>query len=64
VHAFALRRTTAADADDLLAEVFLAAWRRLDEDPADALPWLLGSPAACSPTAVVVTDAKTLWWQG
>jgi RNA polymerase sigma factor (sigma-70 family) len=41
VRSFARRRTTAADADDLVAEVCLAAWRRLDEIPADALPWLL-----------------------
>ena len=39
---FARRRGAAADADDVVAEVFLAAWRRWDELPADPLPWLLG----------------------
>lgn len=32
-----------ADADDLVAEVFVVAWRRLDDVPADdPVPWLLG----------------------
>lgn len=29
-------------ADDVVAETFLVAWRRLDDVPADALPWLIG----------------------
>ena len=29
-------------ADEIVAETFLVAWRRLDEVPDDALPWLLG----------------------
>lgn len=38
-----VRRRSAADgADDLVAEVFLVAWRRLDTVPEDPLPWLLG----------------------
>lgn len=28
--------------DDVLAETFLVAWRRLDEMPRDARPWLIG----------------------
>ncbi len=40
VHAYARRRTDPATAEDLLAETFLVAWRRLDRVPADALPWL------------------------
>jgi RNA polymerase sigma-70 factor (ECF subfamily) len=39
---FARRRTSPTEAEDVVAEVFLAAWRRLDEVPADPLPWLLG----------------------
>jgi len=39
---FARRRIAAADADDVVADVFLAAWRRWDEVPRDPLPWLLG----------------------
>lgn len=41
VHAYALRRTTAAAADDVVAEVFLVAWRRLHKVPSEPLPWLL-----------------------
>jgi RNA polymerase sigma-70 factor (ECF subfamily) len=36
------RAIQGADADDLVAEVFTVAWRRLDHVPTDdALPWLL-----------------------
>jgi RNA polymerase sigma-70 factor, ECF subfamily len=42
VSAYALRRTTPAEAEDAVAETFLVAWRRLDELPEDAKPWLLG----------------------
>ena len=28
--------------DDVLAETFIVAWRRLDDVPADARPWLIG----------------------
>lgn len=41
VHAYALRRTTAAAADDVVAEVFLVAWRKLHKVPDEPLPWLL-----------------------
>lgn len=41
VHAYALRRSTPATADDVTAEVFLIAWRRLDRVPDEPLPWLL-----------------------
>ena len=40
---YALRRVDEpADAADVVAETFLVAWRRLDDVPADALPWLYG----------------------
>ena len=43
VHAYALRRTDAASAQDAVSETFLTAWRRRDAVPAgDELPWLLG----------------------
>ena len=42
VRAYALRRTAGGAADDVVAEVFLVAWRRLDEIPDDPVPWLLG----------------------
>jgi RNA polymerase sigma-70 factor (ECF subfamily) len=40
--AYARRRTDGATADDVVADVFLTAWRRLDDVPSDPLPWLLG----------------------
>ncbi len=42
VLAYARRRTTQEAADDAVAEVFLIAWRRVDDVPAEPLPWLLG----------------------
>jgi RNA polymerase sigma factor (sigma-70 family) len=42
VHAYARRRSDDQTADEIVAEVFLVAWRRLDSVPADPLPWLLG----------------------
>lgn len=43
VVAYARRRTDHATADDVVAETFLVAWRRLDDVPADRpLPWLYG----------------------
>lgn len=36
------RGADASAADDLVADVFLVVWRRLDDVPADPLPWLLG----------------------
>ena len=41
--AFALRRVPANDAEDVVAETFLVAWRRLESLPAEPLPWLLGT---------------------
>jgi RNA polymerase sigma factor (sigma-70 family) len=42
VLAYARRRTTPASAEDVVAEVFLTAWRRLEEIPPDARIWLFG----------------------
>lgn len=42
VKAYALRRADGADADDVVAEVFVVCWRRLEELPAEELPWLFG----------------------
>ncbi len=41
VLAYAMRRTDSHTAHDVLSETFLVAWRRIDEQPADPLPWLL-----------------------
>lgn len=42
VHAYASRRAGAGSADDVVSEVFAVAWRRIDDVPDPALPWLLG----------------------
>ena len=36
------RGASRSEAEDVVAEVFLVCWRRLDDVPAEALPWLLG----------------------
>lgn len=44
VHAYARRRIDPASAEDVVAETFLVAWRRLDRVPAhDPLPWLFAT---------------------
>jgi RNA polymerase sigma-70 factor (ECF subfamily) len=42
VLAYVLRRAPAAVASDVVADVFLVAWRRLEQVPDDPVPWLLG----------------------
>jgi RNA polymerase sigma-70 factor, ECF subfamily len=42
VRAYVLRRAPSASAEDVVAETFLVAWRRLDTLGEDPLPWLLG----------------------
>jgi RNA polymerase sigma-70 factor (ECF subfamily) len=42
VFTFARRRMAAIDAEDVVAEVFLIAWRRREQIPERPLPWLLG----------------------
>jgi RNA polymerase sigma-70 factor, ECF subfamily len=42
VATYARRRTDAQTADEVVADVFLVAWRRSDQVPDDPLPWLLG----------------------
>jgi RNA polymerase sigma-70 factor (ECF subfamily) len=42
VAAYAQRRVPGEMADDVVASTFLVAWRRLDDVPAESLPWLLG----------------------
>lgn len=48
VLAYARRRANYATADEVLSDVFMVAWRRLDDVPSDALPWLL----ACARSAL------------
>jgi RNA polymerase sigma-70 factor, ECF subfamily len=42
VRGYALRRSDPHEADDIVAETFLIAWRRFDDIPVNAGPWLLG----------------------
>jgi RNA polymerase sigma-70 factor (ECF subfamily) len=43
VRAYALRRVDPATADDIVSEVFVVAFRRLEAIPEEPLPWLLGA---------------------
>lgn len=43
VYRYVRRHCHEADCDDVLAEVYLVAWRRYGELPADPVPWLLGT---------------------
>ena len=43
VRAYALRRIDRSTADDIVSDVFVVAFRRLEEIPDDALPWLLAT---------------------
>jgi RNA polymerase sigma-70 factor, ECF subfamily len=42
VYAYALRRSDRDTADEVTADVFLVAWRRREQVPAEPLPWLYG----------------------
>lgn len=42
IYAYAARRVGASSADEVAAETFLIAWRRMDALPVDPLPWLYG----------------------
>lgn len=41
VRRYLVRRTDSATADDVLGEVLLVLWRRLDDVPDDAIPWAI-----------------------
>lgn len=47
VFAFARRRTSAEEADEVVSETFLVAWRRLTEVPDEPRAWLLGVARNC-----------------
>jgi RNA polymerase sigma-70 factor (ECF subfamily) len=42
VRSYARRRVGLDVADDVVSDVFVVAWRRSDDVPPDALPWLFG----------------------
>ncbi|CAN5658196.1 RNA polymerase sigma factor [soil metagenome] len=44
---FLARRTDPATAEDVLAEALLVCWRRIDEVPDEALPWVYGVARNC-----------------
>ena len=45
VKAYVMRRAPASMADDIVADVFTVCWRRMEDVPADPLPWLIGVAA-------------------
>ena len=47
VRRFLVRRTDANTAEDVLAETLLVCWRRLDQVPEPALPWVYGVARNC-----------------
>jgi len=47
VRRFLARRTDPDTADDVLADVLLVCWRRLDEVPDQPLPWVYGVARLC-----------------
>jgi RNA polymerase sigma-70 factor (ECF subfamily) len=47
VRRFLARRTDPATADDVLSETLLICWRRLDEMPAEHVPWAYGVARLC-----------------
>jgi RNA polymerase sigma-70 factor (ECF subfamily) len=47
VRRFLARRTDPDTADDVLAETLLVCWRRLDQVPENALPWVYGVARNC-----------------
>jgi RNA polymerase sigma-70 factor (ECF subfamily) len=42
VRSYVVRRSAGVGVEDIVADTFLIAWRRLDDVPEPALPWLLG----------------------
>lgn len=49
---YAARRVPASDVDDVVAETFVVVWRRIDEVPEPALPWLLGVARGVAANAI------------
>ena len=47
VRRYVTRRAWPDAVDDVVAETFTAAWRRLEDVPADPLPWLLTTARNC-----------------
>jgi RNA polymerase sigma-70 factor (ECF subfamily) len=43
LYAYVRRYCAESDCDDVIAEVYLAAWRHYDELPPESMPWLIGT---------------------
>ncbi len=56
---YARRRVLPGDVDDVVAETFVVAWRRLDDVPEPALPWLLGVARGVSGNAMRSARRRT-----
>ena len=64
VRAYAARRVAPGDVDDVASDVFVVAWRRLDDVPDDALPWLLACARRIVANRVRGTQRQTaLRWR-
>ncbi len=55
------RRTDSETAQDCTAETFLVAWRRIDDVPDEALPWLYGWLVGCCRTSVAAGAGSRGW---
>ena len=42
IYSYARRRVIKEEAEDVVSEAFLVAWRRLEEMPSEPVPWLIG----------------------
>ena len=47
VHRYVARRAWPDAVEDVVAQTFLVAWRRFEDVPPDALPWLLRTASNC-----------------
>ena len=54
------RRTDAETAADVLGDTLLVAWRRFDDVPPEALPWLYGVARNCLANAGTSTPARAM----
>ena len=59
VRRYVRRRSEAQSADDVVADVFVVAWRRLGDIPDDPLPGCSASRDGCWPTGTGARPAIT-----
>ena len=63
VRGYVRRHVAEADCDDVVAEVFLVAWRRFGDVPDDPLPWLLATARRLGRTTGGARPAGPGWRQ-